>query len=201
MRETVRATLLGGLIFLLPLVFVVVIMGKAMEIFKTLATPLTQFISVDTVAGIAVVEIISATLVALACLLAGVIAKSPLGQRLYSGIDNVLLALIPGYGWIRGVTGSITDQEADELFKPVLVRFDDQLQLGFEVDRMTEEVGVVFLPGAPDARSGAICYVELERLTPINAAFTDITRTCKMLGRGSEALLGGKLASQPETLR
>ena len=78
-----------------------------------------------------------------------------------------------------------------------LVRFDDQLQLGFEVDRMNEAVCVVFLPGAPDARSGAICYVETERLTAIDADFTDITRTCKMLGRGSEALLGGRLVRQP----
>ena len=34
-------------------------------------------------------------------------------------------------------------------------------------------------------------------LAKVEASFTDITRTCKMLGRGSEALLGGKLATSP----
>jgi uncharacterized membrane protein len=198
MRETIRATLLGGLIFLIPLVFVVVTLSKAMEIFKAFAKPLSAYVTVDTVAGVAVVELLSGVLIGVACLMAGVIARSPWGQRLYRGVDEMLLNLIPGYGWIRGVTGSITDQEANALFKPVLVRFDDQLQLGFEVDRMRKkDFCVVFLPGAPDARSGAICYVEAERLTEIDADFTEITRTCKMLGRGSEALLGGKLVSNP----
>jgi len=75
MREFIRTTLLGGLLFLIPLV-VVMVVGKAFEILKTVATPLANFIPIDSVGDFAIVQVLTTAIMLAACLLAGLIARS-----------------------------------------------------------------------------------------------------------------------------
>jgi len=89
----------------------------------------------------------------------------------------------------QGVTGDISDQEADRVLKPVLVQFDDQAQLAFEVDRVDESLVAVYLPGAPDPRAGALSYVTADRVSPVDATFRTVAKACKKLGRGSSEIL------------
>jgi uncharacterized membrane protein len=192
MREFIRTTLIGGILFLIPLVVVVAIIGKAFQILKIVATPLDKLIPIESVAGFALVEILTATIMLLLCLTAGLIARSPWGRNVYQKIDTILLQLIPGYSWVKGVTSDISGQEAEDIFKPVLVQFDDQYQLGFEADRTADGLVAVYLPGAPDARSGAVSYVTADRIRPIDAGFKAIGKTCQKLGRGSAEILAGR---------
>jgi uncharacterized membrane protein len=189
MRRLIRTTLIGGIIFLIPLVFVVVVVGKAIQIMKSVAVPLGNLIPFETVAGIAVVPILTTLFMVFSCLTAGMLARSPWGQKVYKKLDTVLLQIIPGYAWIKGVTGDIRDEDAEEVLKPVLVRFDDQYQLAFEVDRATDGLVAVYMPGAPDPRSGTVSYVTSDRIQPVEAGFKAITKICKNLGRGSGAVL------------
>ena len=193
MREFIRTTLIGGILFLIPLVMVVVVFGKAFQIMKIVATPLGKLIPIESVAGFALVEVLTAVIMLMCCLMAGLVARSSWGRNVYGKIDTILLQLIPGYSWVKGVTGEISDEEAEDTFKPVLVRLDDQYQLGFEVDRAAEGLVAVYLPSAPDPRSGALSYVTADRIQSIDVGFKAINMTCKKLGRGSGAMLAGQL--------
>jgi len=133
LRQLVRNTLIGGLLFLIPLVFVVVVVGKAFQIMKVVATPLGKLISIESFAGFAVVEILTVFIMILSCLLVGMLARSPWGKKLNEKLDAILLQMIPGYAWVKSVAGGIGGEDADEVLKPVLVRFDDQFQLALEV--------------------------------------------------------------------
>ena len=193
MRKFIRTTLIGGILFLIPLVMVVVVFGKAFQILKIVATPLGKLIPIESVAGFALVEVLTAVVMLLCCLMAGLVARSSWGRNVYGKIDTILLQLIPGYSWVKGVTGEISDEEAEDTFKPVLVRLDDQYQLGFEVDRAAEGLVAVYLPSAPDPRSGTLSYVTADRTQPVDVGFKAINMTCKKLGRGSGAMLAGQL--------
>ena len=192
MRESIRTTLIGGVVFLIPLVMAVVVIGKAFQILKVVATPVDKLIPIESVAGVALVEVLTVAIMLLCCLLAGLIARGSWGRNVAAKIDTVLLHLVPGYAWMKGVTGEISDAEAAKEFKPVLVRFDDQRQLGLEVDRVGEELVAVYLPGVPDPRSGVLSYVTTDRIEPVDAGFPAISMTCKKLGCGSGALLKGQ---------
>ena len=100
--------------------------------------------------------------------------------------------MIPGYAWVKGMTGNIHDEDAEEVLKPVLVRFDDQFQLAFEVDRAADGLVAVYLPGPPDPRSGAVSYMTGDRIQPVDAGFKAVATICKNLGRGSTAMLPGQ---------
>ena len=191
LQRLIRDTLIGGVLFLVPLVFVVVVFGKAFQIMKVVATPLGKLISIESFAGFAVVEILTVFIMVLSCLLAGILARSPWGQKLHEKLDVILLQMIPGYAWVKGMTGEIHDEDAEEVLKPVLVRFDDQFQLAFEVDRAADGLVAVYLPGSPDPRSGAVSYVTDDRIQPVDAGFNTVVKICKNLGRDSTAVLSG----------
>lgn len=186
-----KVTLIGGVVFLIPLVIVVVTVGKAFHIIKVLAQPLTRLLPIHTVAGFAFVDFLTVVLMVVLCLLAGFAARSPVGRKLYGKIDALLLQFVPGYGWVKGVTGNISDEEAEILLKPVLARFDDQAQVGFEVDRTRDGLVAIYIPGAPDPRSGSLSYMTPERVEPIDAGFQAVLMSFKRLGCGSAGMLGG----------
>ena len=192
LQRLIRDTLIGGVLFLIPLVFVVVVFGKAFQIMKVVATPLGKLISIESFAGIAVVEILTVFIMILSCLLAGMLARCPWGKKLNEKLDVILLQMIPGYAWVKGMTGDIHDEDAEEVLKPVLVRFDDQFQLAFEVDRAADGLVAVYLPGSPDPRSGAVSYVTGDRIQSVDAGFKAVVKICKNLGRGSTAMLSSQ---------
>lgn len=192
MRRLIGTTMIGGVIFLIPLVFIVVIVGKAVQIMKSVAVPLAKFVPVDSVAGVAIVPILATLITIFSCLVAGMLARSPVGRKAYQKFDTVLLQLIPVYAWVKGITGGISDDEAEAVLKPVMVKFDDQAQLAFEVDRAENGLVAVYVPGAPDPRSGSVSYVSSDRVQPVNADFKAITRVCKNLGRGSATVFSSQ---------
>ena len=192
MRQLIRTTLIGGVIFLIPLVFVVAVVGKAIQIMKSVAVPLSELLPVESVAGVAVVPILIGIILFLSCLIAGLLARSAWGKRLYAKVDNVLLQMIPGYAWVKGLMGDISIEEAEEVFKPVLIKFDDQYQLGFEVERAVDGLVTVYMPGSPDPRSGTVSYVTSDRIQSVEGGFKLVTKISKNFGRGSTEMVASR---------
>ena len=184
-----KTTAIGGLVFLLPLVLLVVIFGKAFNIVKTVSMPLANLISAEKLAGYAVADLIALTVLLVIALLAGTLAKSPVFDSFYKKVDAIILQLIPGYSWVKGMTGSLSDSQAEQTFKPVAVIQDDVVVLGYEAERLADGWVAVYLPGAPDTRSGSVAYFTEDRVVPLDADFKGITDCMKTLGRGSGRVL------------
>ena len=190
MKKFLTTTALGGILFLVPLVFVVLILGKAYELMIKIAEPISRLLPVDTIAGLGIMNLLAIGVMLGSCLLAGIIARSPPARRLYNRFDRVLLELIPGYAWTKALVSSLGDtEETSEKFKPVLVRLDDQTQVGFEMERADSGLVVVFFPGAPDVRSGTVAYVEPERVRPAEGNLLAINKSLKLMGIGAVHLL------------
>lgn len=192
----VKSTAIGGVVFLLPLVLAVVVFGKAFSIIKTVSAPLANLISAERVAGYAVADLMALTVLLVVTLLAGLLARSPVFDNFYRKIDAVILQVIPGYSYIKGMTGSLSDSDAEQSLKPVAAIQDDNFVIGYEVERITDGWVAVYLPGAPDARSGSVAYFTEDRIVPLDTDFAGVASCLKTLGRGSE-----KIISSPELLR
>ena len=185
----IKTTILGGLIFMVPLVIVAAVFGKAIEIMTLVAKPVSNRIPVDAIGGIAAGNILALLALALLCFVAGLIAKSKMAKKVYHSLDSALLA-IPGYAFIKGFTDSITDsQETAKFLIPVLVRFDDHEQIGFEVERLIQGKVAVYLPGAPDPRSGSVVYFSEERVERLDITPAQVGSNIRHLGRGSQQFL------------
>ena len=182
----IKTTIIGGLVFMVPVVIVLVIAGKALEIMMLVAKPLGNLIPVDSIGGVAVANVLALLGLALICFVAGLIARSEMARKVYRSLDSALLA-IPGYAFVRGFTDSMTSsQETAKSLLPVLVRFDDNEQIGFEVERLEQGKVVIYLPGAPDPWSGSVVYFSEDRVKRLDMTVAQAINNIRHLGRGSQ---------------
>ncbi|MGD2011380.1 MAG: hypothetical protein PVI76_09805, partial [Desulfobacterales bacterium] len=92
-----KTTILGGILFLVPIVIFIAIIGKALELSNTIAVPLAEGLIVDSVGDLMVVHLIALTILLLFCFVAGLAAKTSLARRLVGKLENKFLDKIPAY--------------------------------------------------------------------------------------------------------
>ena len=113
-------------------------------------------------------------------------ARNPLAIRFYRAIDNGLLA-IPGYAFVKAHTDSMKLGQAEaKSMQPVMVRFDDNSQIGFEIERLDNGQVVIYLPGAPDPWSGRVVYFHTDRVKKLELSVSEAINNVSRLGRGSQ---------------
>ena len=186
--KAVKTMILGGLIFLVPFAVGLLVLGKAYRVAMRLAEPLDGLIPIEAIGGVALANILAVAIIVLACFLAGLVATRTWGQRLYKKFDDILLNLIPRYGFIKSMTENLGGEHESTL-RPVLVRFDDLSQIGFEVERGPGDLVTVYLPGSPDPWSGSVAQITSDRVDALAADFTAVVQSLRKIGRGSSALL------------
>jgi len=193
-----KTMIIGGVVFLLPLVFFTMILGKAFQLMMVVAEPVDKVVPLDSVGNIAFVNIVAAGVILLSCFLAGLAARSDWGRKISEGADEKLRLFIPGYALMREkVTSVVGDQEQQSGLKPVLVQFDDQAQIAFEIERSPDGLVTVFLPGAPDPWSGSAVFVTADRVAPIDTEVKAALKTFKKIGKGALPVLGSVRLEPP----
>jgi len=171
------------LIFLVPFVVVLLIVGKAFAVMRAVATPMAEASGLDHLGVFAMIDLLAVLLLVGVCWLAGHLAMSQRGRKLYEAFDEKLLNLFPRYGFVKSMTESLAADQGETTLPVVIVRFDDQSQLAFEVER-TEAQVIVFLPGSPDPWSGAVSLVTPDRVQRLDVDFKTAVKSIRLLGRG-----------------
>jgi uncharacterized membrane protein len=190
----VKTTLIGGVVFLVPLVVLLVLVTKTAGYVHRLAAPLVRLLPVETIAGTLVADVLAVLGVVLACFLAGLLAHFSMAHRFVAKAEANVLWRIPGYGIIKGLTDSL-DPRAPPSLRPVLVHFDDYAQIAFEVDRAADGRCIIYLPSAPEPRTGSVIVMEPEQVEPLEMGFVATAAAIRSLGHG----LGPSLRSRAET--
>lgn len=190
--QVLKTTIIGGIVFLVPIIIVATIIGKAFEIMMTVAHPLSALVPIDTVGKVAIVNLIAIALIFLLCFLAGLAARTEAAARLVRTLESKFLTHIPVYAFVKGMTASVAGTEPGDEMTAVYVRLDDYSQIAFEVERLESGDVAVYLPGAPNPWSGSVCIMTEDRVRPIDASMMAAVRTISHLGKGSGELLQPK---------
>lgn len=188
--EVFKTTVLGGVVFLIPLAVILVVLAKIVVMMRAAASPFGPVVPVDSVGGVLLVNVFGALVILFACFVAGLLARRGLGKRAVSSLDATLMDTLPGYAFVKGFAESMAQSdELAESFSPVLVRFDDYTQAAFEVERSDEHGYVaIYLPGAPNPWSGSVVYVTPDRVRRLEISVAETVKRIRTLGRGSEQL-------------
>ena len=187
----VRTTIVGGLLFLLPIAVLSLIIGKVFQWFRAIAKPLEAYVPIESFAGFLVADLLAVLAILLVCFLAGLAARMENLRVLSSSLEQLLVGSIPGYTFAKSMVGGLV-QADDEIgkMKPVMVRMDDFHQLAFEVERTPRGYVSIYLPGAPNPLSGTVAYFESERVEALDLEPHEAMKIIRVLGRnGSNRLV------------
>jgi uncharacterized membrane protein len=200
MTRFIKTTILGGILFLVPIVIFFAVIGKALELSNLIAVPLAERLSVDSVGGFAVIHILAVAILIAICFVAGLAARTTAAKNLVTSLETNVLDKIPAYELLKAKTQSMLSPEAIQNLRPAITRFDDSWQFVFEIERSADGRVVVFLPGSPDPWSGSVCAVTDDRVTPLDVTVQAAANLMKRLGRGSaDTLQHVPAISEPKT--
>jgi uncharacterized membrane protein len=189
--DFIKSTVIRGFVFLVPAIIVVVALGKLIVVLKAMAKGLAPFFGIETLVGGLMLDILTFALIILLCFFAGLLAKRAMAKRVREKLDAYLLRSFPGYAFIKGIVENMRQtEEIVDTFVPVLVHFDDNVQIAFETERLPGDKVAVYLPGAPNPWSGSVVYVANERVKPLPMTLTEAVRNIRSLGKGPVDITG-----------
>lgn len=183
MFRVIKATVTGGLVFLLPLLVLAMLIGKALQVAREITGPLADALGVEAAFGMLAVDVLAAVLLLAFCVAAGFAAQTALANRIVGSLEERVLKPIPAYALLKARAHTLMTPETMRAMTPVLVRFDDSWQLAFCIDQQkSDHLSVLYLPGAPDVWSGSICIVTRDRLQPLDMTMKEASELLRRLG-------------------
>ncbi|MBP7608121.1 MAG: DUF502 domain-containing protein [Steroidobacteraceae bacterium] len=195
-KSFVKATLVGGLMFLVPVVLVVVVLRHALQFAGKIAEPLAAALPVSHVGGVAIATIIAVAVLLCIAFFAGMLSRTGLGRRITHWFEESIMGGLPQYRMVKSLAEGLTQLETSTGMQPVLMRGDEGWMLGYQMEELPAGWRVVFLPASPTPMSGNVMYVEASRVQPLDLSMRDAMQLVKRLGIGSaEKLRGTNLAA------
>lgn len=186
----IKTTVLGGLIFLLPIAATVVIIVKAGRMALDAASPLADKLPLPKGEAVIVIYILGAIALVVVAFAAGVYAKSlPIEKKVMPFLENRFLRKLPPYAAARKYAERLAGLEGNSDLQPVLVRFVNSWQVAFIVEKLDDSHIWVFAPHAPDAVSGSIHLVEKKDTSPLGASREQLLACLEKSGRGLSSFL------------
>lgn len=185
----IKSTLIGGIFFLIPLAALVMILGKVFTFFVNLTAPFKHWWPLDRVLGIAIADLIAVAIIIALCFLAGLFAHSKTAANFVSSLESRFLDNIPGYAFLKSMTGSVTGKEQETAMTPILARFDDASQVAFKIESLPDGRAIVYIPGAPDPWAGSLMVMAADRVEPLECSLQQAVKNIRGLGARSGELL------------
>lgn len=182
--QGIRTTIAGGALFLLPLILIVVLLSKGLKIAERLSQPLVNAIGVRTVGGIALGTVVAIAAMVAISFLAGLLARTRLGQATYSRLEASILAILPQWRMARGFVQSFDSKKSSDI-DVVLVPTDAGWCLGFVLEKPAGDWWPVFIPGAPQWTSGSVSYARSEQVHHTGLSAAEAILLMRRCGVGS----------------
>jgi uncharacterized membrane protein len=131
-----KATIAGGLLFLLPLVLVVLLLSHALRFAAKAVRPISEFLTLDKVFGPAAEVILAVLMLVLTSVAAGLIARTRFGRNVMRWTENSFLGGLPQYRLVKTVADGFAQIENAENLKPVLVSIEEGWQIGYLLESL-----------------------------------------------------------------
>ena len=198
-KEFIKTTLVGGIVFLVPLILLILVLRHAMTFAGKIAGPIAALFPEHKVAGVAVATIIAALVLLLLSFLAGLFARTHVGRDLARWLEDSLLGNLPQYRMVKTMAEGLAQVEDSQNLRPALVSIEGGWQLGYLLEEVHTGWVAVFLPQSPTPMSGTVMYMPAERVRQLDMPIGEAMLLVKRLGVGSaHSLRTADLTPVPE---
>jgi len=198
-KEFLKTTIVGGIVFLVPLILLILVLRHAMTFAGKIAGPIAALFPEHKVAGVAVATIIAALVLLLLSFVAGLFARTSFGHNLARWLEDSLLGNLPQYRMVKTMAEGLAQVEDSQNLRPALVSIEGGWQLGYLLEEVHAGWVAVFLPQSPTPMSGNVMYMPAERVRLLDLPIGEAMLLVKRLGVGSaRSLRSADLTPVPE---
>jgi uncharacterized membrane protein len=191
MKTFIKKTIIGGLLFLIPISILIILLLEIYGFMLKIADLIYTVIPIENILGIGTANIIAILLILLICFLFGLLASNKNIAGFKNTLETKFLMKIPGYLFIKAyIEGLENENKEKSELDPVLVIFDDNAQLGFLIEENEKGLSSVFMPGSPNPWSGNVIYVEMNRIKQLRITTSEAVKHLQQVGKNSAFING-----------
>ena len=187
--DFMKTTIVGGLLFLVPAVLIILLVKNALELARKILMPIEKLLPIENIAGAAVEHLLAVVLIIVVCFAAGLAARTSPGAKLNAWLERAILRRVPGFGLIKRVTREMVNMESQSDLSVALARIEDAWVLSFIVEKLENGLLAVFVPSAPTPAVGSIYYLTEDRVKRLDVSVSSAIQCIMRLGVGSRELL------------
>lgn len=185
-----KTTVLGGFFALLPLMLVIELLAKAMQLAEKVTTPIISLFPKVIIQTPKFPRLLALAFLGLVCFFFGLLVRTRLAGTLSGWLERYLLRL-PGYRTIKGLTQSLSGSSDAGAFKPaVLISEEGEGELAYLIEDHGDGRATVMLPSSPTPMAGSVKIVARDRIEILDAKLSEVTRVLTQWGVGARELLG-----------
>ncbi len=188
LAQFVRTTIVGGLFLLAPIVVLIVILAKAFDFAKKSLNAVVVHIPAASELSAGAATVLSVTIVALVCLLAGLVAHTMIAQRVVSALESSLLSKISGYDYLKQESASALGVAEIGELPVVFVPMEGGWQLGVQTEALSDGLVSIFVPGAPNPHSGSVFFFSSDNVRPAGVKLAAALNCLRRCGAGASEL-------------
>jgi uncharacterized membrane protein len=185
----VGTTILGGVLFLTPIVVLAFVLGKAFQYISLALQPVAARVPDRLASAPTATAILAVALLAIVCFLAGLFAQTHAAQRFVLGLEGSVLSKLPGYEYLKQAGTSVLGFGETAEHPVVLAQLGDAWRIGVQTDHVGKDLVAVFLPNSPNPLSGSVFFVAADRVHPLEGSLASALTCLRRCGTGSGTLL------------
>jgi len=189
LKEFLKTTIVGGVLFLAPLILFAMILRHAMGFAGKIAKPIATQFPQHQIAGVAVATIVAALVLMVLSFCAGLAARTRAGKNVTHWLEETLLGNLPQYRMVKSLAAGLTQVEGVQGMRPALVSIEGGWQLGYQIEELKDGWVAVFLPQSPTPMSGNVMYLPATRVRLLEIPIPEAMMLVKRMGVGSATTL------------
>ncbi|MBD0824230.1 DUF502 domain-containing protein [Aestuariibaculum marinum] len=159
-----RSLIIGGLFFLTPVLFIILLGTKAIALITPLAVKITEAFGLHSVFGGAAVLIVCLLIIIAICVISGYFIQKGVFKKWSTNIEEKLFVHFPSVQILK--YRMIGDQEMviNEFWDAIILEEDkDRYNIAF-ITATTDKFITLFIPDAPRLDAGEVRYVPKESI-------------------------------------
>jgi uncharacterized membrane protein len=172
----IKTTITGGVLFLLPVMVLVILVGKAFRIVRPLLQRGIERLHIESLIGVTLLTILTAFFLCITCFISGLLIRLDRVKRIRKSMEDLILRLIPGYEYLKDVAEERISGDTRSTWNAVILKDGDAWVIAFLVEQSDNGYTTVFIPESPRGDSGnskvvltsSLCYQSLSRRQAFN---------------------------------
>ncbi len=178
-----RETVIAGLFLLLPIMVMVILLGRLWQMVHGIIGKITGKIGQFEIGGLTVVVIFTVLVVLLICFLAGLLIRLSIISSFQGWLEKHILRFIPGYTYLKLMLLEKMTHENSAKQLSVLVKIGDAWQPAILVEQQGDQC-TVYVPIAPQATSGHIYLVNSSQVNHLHISLHAFQESIEQFGKG-----------------
>jgi uncharacterized membrane protein len=183
----IRATLIGGIFFLLPIYLIFTLLYKIHLAAAKILAPLNHFLP-DHILGMNAGKLVAAFGLVMICFLAGILFRISFIKRSIHYLEDHVLSHLPGYALLKSKTSDTFGEKIDDYLSTVLVEEKHSWKLGLLIEEK-DHLCTVYFPNAPGNDNGEVVTVSSLTIKKLSLPTKEALLMLKNFGRGSIQLI------------